>query len=78
MSLSNGYECIEKTVESLLNDLISQVFQLKVDGVAFRLIPELSQVKNAIKVSRFPAEAMLWLKCDALGWDFPVDRAKFG
>ncbi|KAM3249797.1 hypothetical protein P3L10_011567 [Capsicum annuum] len=25
------------------------VFQLKVDGVAFRLIPEASQVKNAMK-----------------------------
>ena len=30
-----------------------QVFQLKVDGVAFRLIPESSQVKNALKVSDF-------------------------
>lgn len=30
-----------------------QVFQLKVDGVAFRLIPEASQVKNAIKVKVF-------------------------
>ncbi|XP_030463875.1 protein TIC 22-like, chloroplastic isoform X1 [Syzygium oleosum] len=29
---------------------LNKVFQLKVDGVAFRLIPELSQIKNAIKV----------------------------
>ncbi|KAI3420732.1 uncharacterized protein J3R85_012540 [Psidium guajava] len=29
---------------------LNKVFQLKVDGVAFRLIPEISQVKNAIKV----------------------------
>ncbi|OIT00244.1 PREDICTED: protein TIC 22-like, chloroplastic [Nicotiana attenuata] len=28
---------------------LNKVFQLKVDGVAFRLIPEASQVKNAIK-----------------------------
>lgn len=42
----------------LLKDLILQVFQLKVDGVAFRLIPELSQIKNAIKVSRIPAQIM--------------------
>ncbi|KAL2343492.1 hypothetical protein Fmac_004777 [Flemingia macrophylla] len=28
----------------------SKVFQLKVNGVAFRLIPEFSQVKNAIKI----------------------------
>lgn len=27
-----------------------QVFQLKVDGVSFRLIPETSQVRNALKV----------------------------
>lgn len=27
-----------------------QIFQLKVDGVAFRLIPEFSQIKNAIQV----------------------------
>lgn len=33
--------------------LMLQVFQLKVDGVAFRLIPEPSQVKNAIKVKKF-------------------------
>ncbi|KAK3414652.1 hypothetical protein EUGRSUZ_L00633 [Eucalyptus grandis] len=29
---------------------LNKVFQLKVDGVAFRLIPELSQIKNAIQV----------------------------
>ncbi|KAK4778239.1 hypothetical protein SAY87_018426 [Trapa incisa] len=29
---------------------LNKVFQLKVDGVAFRLIPECSQIKNAIKV----------------------------
>ncbi|KAF3642159.1 putative F-box protein-like isoform X1 [Capsicum annuum] len=28
---------------------LNKVFQLKVDGVAFRLIPEASQVKNAMK-----------------------------
>lgn len=28
-----------------------QVVQLKLDGVAFRLIPESSQVKNALRVS---------------------------
>ncbi|CAK9154053.1 unnamed protein product [Ilex paraguariensis] len=28
---------------------LNKVFQLKVDGVAFRLIPESSQVKNALK-----------------------------
>ncbi|KAH7856673.1 hypothetical protein Vadar_004081 [Vaccinium darrowii] len=28
---------------------LNKVFQLKLDGVAFRLIPELSQVKNALK-----------------------------
>lgn len=28
---------------------LNKVFQLKVDGVAFRLIPEYSQVKNALK-----------------------------
>lgn len=27
-----------------------QVFQLKVDGVAFRFVPDSSQVANAIKV----------------------------
>lgn len=32
-----------------------QVFQLKVDGVAFRLIPEYSQVKNALKVRKLLA-----------------------
>lgn len=31
--------------------IVVQVFQLKVDGVAFRLIPEVSQIKNAISVS---------------------------
>lgn len=30
--------------------MVMQVVQLKVDGVAFRLIPEASQVMNAIKV----------------------------
>ncbi|CAH2052900.1 unnamed protein product [Thlaspi arvense] len=30
--------------------LLLQVFQLKVNGVAFRLIPESTQVKNALKV----------------------------
>ncbi|KAF7849334.1 hypothetical protein BT93_L0968 [Corymbia citriodora subsp. variegata] len=29
---------------------LNKVFQLKLDGVAFRLIPELCQIKNAIKV----------------------------
>ena len=32
---------------------LNKVFQLKVNGVAFRLIPEFSQVKNALKVSLF-------------------------
>jgi len=32
-----------------------QVFQLKVDGVAFRLIPDPRQVANAIKVSALAA-----------------------
>jgi len=31
--------------------LFLQVFQLKVNGVAFRLIPEFSQIQNALKVS---------------------------
>ncbi|GKV28610.1 hypothetical protein SLEP1_g37632 [Rubroshorea leprosula] len=30
---------------------LNKVIQLESDGVAFRLIPESSQVKNAIKVS---------------------------
>lgn len=32
---------------------LGQVFQLKVNGVSFRLIPEASQVKNALKVRYF-------------------------
>lgn len=28
----------------------TQIFQLKVEGVALRLIPEASQIKNALKV----------------------------
>ncbi|KAF8402163.1 hypothetical protein HHK36_013115 [Tetracentron sinense] len=32
---------------------LNKVFQLKVDGVAFRLIPDPSQIKHAVKVSDF-------------------------
>ncbi|EPS58124.1 hypothetical protein M569_16693, partial [Genlisea aurea] len=38
---------------------LSKVFQFKVDGVALRLVPEASQIKNALELSReagFPDE----------------------
>lgn len=44
---------------------MSQVFQLKLDGVAFRLIPESAQVKNAIKVSGFLGQGLHLVSCVA-------------
>lgn len=40
-----------KFVDSNTFYAFRQVFQLKVSGVAFRLIPESSQVENALRVS---------------------------
>uniref|UniRef100_A0A5B7ADB9 Putative Tic22-like family protein isoform 1 n=1 Tax=Davidia involucrata TaxID=16924 RepID=A0A5B7ADB9_DAVIN len=44
ISMDPGMRQGSKVVAVALN----KVFQLKVDGVAFRLIPELSQIKNAL------------------------------
>lgn len=45
---------------------LNKVFQLKVNGVAFRLIPEFSQVKNALQVSRFFIITII--KCQIYSW----------
>ncbi|OWM84236.1 protein TIC 22-like, chloroplastic [Punica granatum] len=45
-SMDPGMRSGSRVVSVALN----KIFQLKVDGVAFRLIPEFSQIKNAIKV----------------------------
>lgn len=42
---------------------VLQVVQLKVDGVAFRLIPESTQVKNALTVSDSENEQTILLLC---------------
>ncbi|CAH8255194.1 unnamed protein product [Arabidopsis lyrata] len=40
-----------------------RVFQLKVNGVAFRLIPESTQVKNALKILFFRAASIIHGNC---------------
>lgn len=54
-SLLHQLECIDPSMHKdyrVVPLALNQVIQLKVDGMAFRLIPEASQVMNAIKVRK--------------------------